>query len=158
MKNTNKDNNIAINKKARFNYTLEESFEAGVKLEGWQVKSLRQKKVSLDNNPHIVINSKGEAFIAGMIINPLVQSNSHEFRDPNKSIKLLLHKKEIATLIGRVQEKGYTIILCNLYWKRDKVKAEIALGKGKNQSDKRQTIKEREGKVEAERAMKNVRY
>lgn len=148
---------IAKNKKAKFNYEIKEELEAGLVLKGWQVKSLRAGRVSLANNPHIVISAKGEAYIAGMEINPLPQANTHEFRDSNASIKLLLHKKEISRLIGQSEQKGYTIVLTSLYWKRDKVKANIGLAKGKSTSDKRQTVKEREGKIEAQRAMKNFR-
>ena len=156
QKNGKPSNTIAVNKKAKFNYEMQEDMEAGLVLKGWQVKSLRAGKVSLANNPHIIINAKGEAFISGMEIIPMVQANTHESRDSNQSIKLLLHKKEIARLIGQTEQKGYTIILYNLYWKRDKVKAKIALAKGKSSGDKRQTIKEREGKIEAQRAIKKA--
>jgi len=154
---TKKDKNvISVNKKAGFNYEVEDILEAGTRLKGWQVKSLRAGKVNLSNNPHIIINSKGEPFISGMSINPLPQSNT-EFTDENQSIPLLLNKKEISRLIGKTQQKGYTIVLCSLYWSRGKVKAEIALAKGKSVGDKRQVIKEREGKIEANREMKNLR-
>lgn len=156
-KKTKSSSTIAINKKAGYNYEIKEDMEAGVMLKGWQVKSLREGKVNLSNNPHIIINAKGEAFISGMEINPLVQANSFEIQDSKQSIKLLLHKKEINRLVGQSEQKGYTIVLCKLYWKKGLIKAKIALAKGKNDGDKRQTIKEREGKIEAQRIMKNVR-
>lgn len=148
---------IALNKKANFDYEMKEEFIAGVMLKGWQVKALRAGRISLANNPHIVIDRNNEAWISGMIINPLPQANTHEFRDANSSVKLLLNKKEIDRLRGQKEQKGFTIVLNKLFWKRNFVKAKISLAKGKNVSDKRKTIQEREGKIEAERAMKNAR-
>lgn len=144
---------IATNKKAKFNYELKETFEAGLVLEGWHVKSFRSNKFSLDNNPYVTINSNGEAFVSGLSISPHVDN---EKIDKHQTIKLLLHKKEINGLIGKVEQKGFTIVLVDLYWKNNKVKATIALAKGKNLGDKRQTVKERDSKIEADRAMKKA--
>lgn len=153
MKKKN-DNDIAVNKKAHYDYAMEESFTAGLFLKGWQVKALRAGKVSLANNPHIIIDRNGEAWISGMVINPLEQASTHVFTDAKASIKLLLKRKEIDKLIGQKEQKGFTIILNKLFWKKNLVKAKISLAKGKNTSDKRQTIKERDAKREAARAIK----
>lgn len=151
-------NDIAVNKKANFDYEMKEEFVAGLILTGWQVKSLRAGRVSLANNPHIVFDRNGEAWISGMMINPLPQANTHEFRDANASVKLLLNRKEIDRLMGQRDQKGMTIVLNKLFWKKNLIKAKVSLAKGKNVVDKRKTIQEREGKIEAERVMKNAKY
>ena len=158
MKNNKKnDNTIAKNKKENYDYETKEEFIAGVVLKGWQVKSLRQKRVSLANNPHIIIDRNNEAWISGMSITPLEQANTHEFRDSNASVKLLLNKKEIDKIRGAKEQKGFTAILHALFWQGQYVKAKISLSRGKNTVDKRKTVQEREGKIEAQRAMKNIR-
>jgi SsrA-binding protein len=144
---------IADNKKAAFNYFFEEKFEAGVVLQGWEVKSLREGKVQLTDG-YVVIRD-GEMYLLGLQINPLNTASSHVSPDAVRSKKLLLHKEEIRRLIGKVEQKGYTLVALNLHWKNGKVKAEIALAKGKAEHDKRDTIKDREGKREVERAMKS---
>lgn len=157
-KNKKQDSStIAFNKKANFDYEMKEEFVAGVVLKGWQVKALRAGRVSVANNPHIIIDRNNEAWIAGMIINPLNEANTHDFKDPNASVKILLNKKEIDRIRGQKEQKGYTVVLNKLFWKKSFVKAQISLAKGKNTVDKRQTIKEREGKIEAQRAVKNLR-
>ena len=148
---------IAINKKARFNYELKDSFEAGLVLKGWQIKAIKAGKLSVDNNPHIIIDRNNEAWISGMIITPLMEASTHEFADSNASIKLLLHKKEIAKMKEISEQKGFTIVLNKLYFKGHLVKATINLAKGKNAADKRQTIKDRDSKIEAQRAVKSFR-
>jgi SsrA-binding protein len=144
---------IADNKKAAYNYFFEEKFEAGVVLQGWEVKSLREGKVQLTDG-YVVIRD-GEMYLIGLQINPLNTASSHVSPDAVRSKKLLLHKEEIRRLIGKVEQKGYTLVALNLHWKNGKVKAEIALAKGKAEHDKRDTIKDREGKREVERAMKS---
>lgn len=148
---------IAKNKKAHFDYEMKEEFIAGVMLKGWQVKALRAGRVSLANNPHIVIDRNNECWISGMIINPLQDANTHDYQDSNASVKLLLKKSEIDRLRGQKEQKGLTIVLNKLFWKKHMVKAKISLAKGKNVADKRKTIQDREGKIEAGRAMKNIR-
>ncbi len=143
---------IAENKKAAFNYFIEERFEAGMVLEGWEIKSLREGKVQLTDG-YVVIRN-GELFIIGCQINPLNTASSHVNPDSVRTKKLLLHKEEIKRLIGKVEQKGYTLVPLKLYWKNGRVKCEIALAKGKATHDKRDTIKEREGKREVERALK----
>lgn len=147
------DSRIADNKKALFNYAIEERFEAGMVLEGWEVKALREGKVQLTDG-YIVIR-EGELFLIGCQINPLNTASTHVNPDAVRTKKLLLHREQIRRLIGKVEQKGYTLVALNLHWKSGKVKCEMALGKGKAEHDKRDTIKDREGKREVERAMKN---
>jgi SsrA-binding protein len=152
-KKTDPSSRIADNKKAAFNYFFEEKFEAGVVLQGWEVKSLRDGKVQLTDG-YVVIRN-GEMYLIGLQINPLNTASSHVSPDSVRTKKLLLHKEEIRRLIGKIEQKGYTLVALNLHWKNGKVKAEIALAKGKAEHDKRDTIKDREGKREVERAMKS---
>jgi SsrA-binding protein len=147
------DSRIADNKKAVFNYAIEERFEAGMVLEGWEVKALREGKVQLTDG-YVVIRG-GELFLIGCQINPLNTASSHVTPDSVRTKKLLLQKDQIRRLIGKVEQKGYTLVPLNLHWKNGKVKCEIALGKGKAEHDKRDTIKDREGKREVERVMKS---
>ena len=144
---------IADNKKAAYNYFFEERFEAGMVLEGWEVKALREGKVQLTDG--YVIVRDGELFVIGCQINPLKSASTHINPDAVRTKKLLLHKEEIKKLIVKVDQKGYTLVPLNLHWKAGKVKCEIALAKGKAEHDKRDTIKDREGKREVERAMKS---
>jgi SsrA-binding protein len=143
---------IADNKKATYNYFIEERFEAGLVLEGWEVKSLREGKVQLTDG-YVVIRT-GEMYIVGLQINPLRSASTHTTPDSIRTKKLLLHKEQIRKLTGKIEQKGYTLVPLNLHWKAGKVKCEIALAKGKAEHDKRDTIKDREGKREVERAMK----
>jgi len=144
---------IADNKKAAYNYFFEERFEAGLVLEGWEVKSLREGKGQLTDG-YVVIRD-GELYVVGLQINPLKSASTHVNPDSVRTKKLLLHKEEIKRLMGKVEQKGYTLVPLNLHWKAGKVKCEIALAKGKAEHDKRDTIKDREGKREVERAMKS---
>ena len=144
---------IADNKKALFNSHLEERFEAGMVLEGWDVKSLREGQVLLTDG-YVVIRN-GELFIIGCQINPLGTASTHIRPDSVRTKKLLMHKEEIRRLIGKIEQKGYTLVPLNLHWKAGKVKCEVGLAKGKGEHDKRDTIKDREGKREVERAMKS---
>jgi SsrA-binding protein len=144
---------IAENKKAAFNYFFEEKYEAGMVLEGWEVKALRAGKVQLTDG-YVVIRD-GELYLIGCRIDPLRTASTHVNPQAERTRKLLLHKDEIRRLIGKVEQKGYTLVPINLHWKAGKVKCEMALAKGKAEHDKRDTIKDREGKREVERAMKN---
>jgi SsrA-binding protein len=143
---------IADNKKAAFNYFFEERFEAGIVLEGWEVKALRAGKVQLTDG-YVVIRD-GELFLIGCQISPLKTASTHVHPEAQRTKKLLMHKDQIRRLIGKVEQKGHTLVPLQLYWKAGKVKAEIALAKGKAEHDKRDTIRDREGKREVERAMK----
>lgn len=148
----NSDSRIADNKKALFNYAIEERFEAGMVLQGWEVKAVREGKVQLTDG-YVVIR-EGELFLIGCQINPLKTASTHVSPDSVRTKKLLLHKDQIRRLVGKVEQKGYALVPLNLHWKNGKVKCEMALGKGKAEHDKRDTIKDREGKREVERAMK----
>jgi SsrA-binding protein len=143
---------IADNKKASYNYFFEEKYEAGMVLEGWEVKAVREGKVQLTDG-YVVIRD-GELYIIGCQINPLNTASTHVRPEAQRTKKLLMHKDEIRRLIGKVEQKGYTLVPLNLHWKGGRVKCEIALAKGKATHDKRDTIKDREGKREVERAMK----
>lgn len=143
---------IAVNKRARFDYYLHDRFEAGLALEGWEVKSLRAGKCQLLDT--YVLLKSGEAFLLGCNITPMASASSHVNADPQRTRKLLLHKKEIARLIGATQQKGQTCIPVSLYWKNNKVKCEIALATGKKEHDKRATIKERDWDRDKSRLMK----
>ncbi|MBC7617675.1 MAG: SsrA-binding protein SmpB [Candidatus Saccharibacteria bacterium] len=144
---------IADNKKAAFNYFFEERIECGLVLEGWEVKSLREGKVQLTDG-YVVVRA-GELFLIGCQIHPLNSASTHISPDKVRTKKLLLHKEQIKKLIVKVEQKGYTLVPLNLHWKTGKIKCEIALAKGKAEHDKRDTIKDREGKREVERAMKS---
>lgn len=144
---------IAENKKAAYNYFFEERFEAGMVLQGWEVKALREGKVQLTDG-YVVIRN-GELFIIGCQINPLRTASTHVNPDSLRSRKLLMHKDQIRRLVGKVEQKGYTLVPIDLHWKDGRVKCDLALAKGKGEHDKRDTIKEREGKREVERAMKS---
>ncbi|MBC7603366.1 MAG: SsrA-binding protein SmpB [Ramlibacter sp.] len=144
---------IADNKKASYNYSFEERHEAGMVLQGWEIKALREGKVQLTDG-YVVIKN-GELYVIGCQINPLHTASSHVSPDSVRTKKLLMHKEEIRRLIGKVEQKGYTLVPINLHWKGGRVKCEIALAKGKGEHDKRDTIKDREGKREVERLMKS---
>ena len=144
---------IADNKKAAFNYFFEERFEAGIVLHGWEVKALRSGKVQLTDGSVIV--KDGELFLLGCQINPIKTASTHVNPDAARIKKLLLKKDDILRLIGKVEQKGFTLVPINLHWKNGFVKCDIALAKGKAEHDKRDVIKDREGKREVERAMKS---
>jgi len=146
------DSSIALNKKAGFDYFIEEQFEAGLVLEGWEVKSLRAGKINL-SDAHVIVKY-GEAFLLGAQINPLPTASTHAIPDPIRTRKLLLNKKELNHLIGSVERQGYTIVPLSLYWKKNKIKVKIALAKGKKEHDKRDTIKDREWHRDRSRIMK----
>ncbi len=146
---------IAVNRKARHEYFIEDRMEAGLVLEGWEAKSLRAGRVQLVDS-YVIIKS-GEAWLLGALITPLPTASTHIHPDPSRTRKLLLHRHELARLIGAVERKGYTLIALSLYWKKGRAKAEIGLAKGKQAHDKRATEKDREWKREKERLMKETR-
>jgi len=133
---------IALNKKAKFDYFLGDRFEAGLALEGWEVKSLRAGKAQI-TDAHVILKG-GEAFLLGGHIVPLLQASTHIHPDQTRTRKLLLHRKEIASLVGAVERKGFTIVPVALYWKNGRAKLEIALAQGKKAHDKRETVKDRD--------------
>ena len=144
---------IAENKKAAYDYFFEERHEVGVVLQGWEVKAARDGKARITEG-YVVIR-EGELFLIGCHIDPLKTASTHVNPDSIRTKKLLMKKDEIKRLIGKVEQKGYTLAPIQLYWKNGKIKVEIALAKGKAEHDKRDTIKDREGKREVERAMKD---
>jgi SsrA-binding protein len=146
-------NTIALNKKARFDYHLEEKYEAGMVLEGWEVKSLRAGRAQLKES--YVIIRHGELFLFGAHFSPLASTSTHITADPTRTRKLLLNRREISHLIGAVERQGYALIPVALYWKKGRAKLEIALAKGKKQHDKRAAIKDREWKRDQERLLKH---
>ena len=146
------DSSIALNKKAGFEYYIEDQYEAGIVLEGWEVKSLRAGKINLSDS-HVIIK-RGEAFLLGSQIQPLPTASTHSVPDPTRTRKLLLNKKELNRLIGSVERQGYTIVPLSLYWKKNTIKLKIALAKGKKEHDKRDTIKERDWQRSKSRIMK----
>jgi SsrA-binding protein len=143
---------IAENRRARFDYHIEERFEAGIVLEGWEVKAIRAGQVQLTDG-YVVIRD-GELSLIGCRINALRTASTHVHPEADRTKKLLMHKAEIRRLIGKVEQRGYTLVPLNLHYKGGRVKVDLALAKGKATHDKRATIKEREGKREVERAMK----
>lgn len=143
---------LANNKKAKHDYFLEEKYEAGIELKGNEVKSIREGKVSIKESH--VGDYKGELFVYNMNVTPYEQSYEKNI-DPIRTRKLLLHKKEIDKLIGKVSQAGYTMIVNKIYLKDGLIKAEIALAKGKKIYDKRETIKKNDAKRKIERALKN---
>jgi SsrA-binding protein len=144
---------IALNKKARFNYHIEDRIEAGIALEGWEVKSLREGKVQIGDG--YVLLKDGEAFLLGGLITPMLSASSHVETDPRRTRKLLLHKQEISRLVGAVERKGFTIVATAMYWKRGRAKVELGLAKGKKQHDKRATEKARDWDREKSRILKS---
>ncbi len=153
MSANNKDSaTIVVNKKARFDYFIEEELEAGLVLEGWEVKSLRAGRVNL-TEAHVIVK-RGEAFLLGSQIQPLSTISTHFVADPTRTRKLLLNRKELNKLIGGVERQGYTLVPISLYWKNNRVKMRLALAKGKKTHDKRQSIKDREWSLAKQRVMK----
>lgn len=144
---------IALNKKARHEYFLEDKFEAGISLQGWEVKSIRQGKVNLSDS--YVIIKQGEAYLFGAQIQPLNSASSHVLCDPERSRKLLLKKRELAKLIGLTERDGYTLVATAMYWKACWVKVEFHLAKGKKHFDKRSDLKDKDWAREKERMMKH---
>ncbi len=131
-----------INKKAHFNFFLEDKYEAGIMLQGWELKPLTKRKISLDGT-HVIIKN-GEAFLLNANITPEDTTDTLNKAEATRTRKLLLHKKEIMQLIGKTEQKGYTLVVTKIYQKRGKFKVEIALAKGKKDHDKRETIKTRD--------------
>ena len=149
------DHSIAVNKKARHDYFIIEQMEAGLVLEGWEVKSLRTKNIQLKES-YVLIRGM-QAWLLGAHINPLATTSTHKVADPTRTRKLLLHKDEIAKLVGAVERKGYTLIPLSMYWKKGVVKLGVAVAKGKQKQDRRASIKERDWKRDKQRLMKNAK-
>jgi len=142
---------VARNKKARHDYNIEETYEAGIKLQGTEIKSIRARNVNLKDSFAVV--EKGEIFLYNMHISPYKQGNRYN-HEPERKRKLLLHKNEIRKLIGYTKQKGYTLIPLNLYLKHNLAKVELAVAKGKNVHDKRRDIAKRTAEREMEKAFR----
>jgi SsrA-binding protein len=151
-KSNNHSNTICLNKKAGFDYFLQERFEAGLVLTGWEVKSLRAGRVQLRDT--YVLLKNGEVWLLGAVITPLPTASTHVQPDPQRTRKLLLHRQELNKLIGAVERKGQALIPTVMYWKQGRAKLEIALAKGKKEYDKRETEKDRDWQREKERLFK----
>ncbi len=152
-KNKLNDNTIAVNRHATHEYFVEEQFEAGLVLQGWEVKSLREGRIQLKES--YVIVQRGEAWLSGAHISPLLSASTHIVPDNIRAKKLLLHSRELSRLIGSVERKGYTIIPLSMYWVKGRAKLKIGLAKGKQLHDKRATSKDRDWQREKGRLMKH---
>ena len=152
-KQTSPGSTIALNKQARHDYFIEERFEAGLALEGWEVKSLRAGRVQLKES--YVLVKQAEAWLFGAHISPLTTASTHIKPDPVRTRKLLLNRRELDKLIGAVERRGYTLVPLAMYWKKGRAKLEIGLAKGKKEHDKRAVAKERDWQREKQRIMKN---
>ena len=146
---------LCQNKRARHDYFIEDKFEAGIVLEGWEVKSIRAGKVQL--NESYVIVRDGELYVLNMHVSPLATASTHIHPNATRTRKLLLHRQEINRLIGKVEIRGYTLVPLNLHYKNGKIKLEFGLAKGKKLHDKRDSAKERDWQREKDRIMKTNR-
>ncbi len=145
-------NTIVLNKKARHDFFIEDSFEAGLSLEGWEVKSIRDGRVQL-REAYVVLKDS-EAWLIGAHITPLLSASTHITTDPVRSRKLLLHREQIDRLIGAVERRGFTVVPMRMYWHRGRAKLEIGLAKGKQKQDKRATEKDRDWQRQKQRILK----
>ncbi|WP_338849397.1 SsrA-binding protein SmpB [Massilia sp. W12] len=146
---------IIDNRKAFHDYFIEERYEAGLVLQGWEVKSIRAGRVQL-KEAYVIVN-KAEIFLFGCHISPLNTASTHIHPEPVRTRKLLLHEAEISKLIGKVERAGYTLVPLNLHYKGGRIKCEVGLAKGKKLHDKRESEKERDSKREVAQAMKQNR-
>lgn len=156
-KKTDKDHKtsgtIALNKRARFEFHIDERFEAGIVLEGWEIKSLRAGKGQLTDAYAVVKN--GEIFLFGSQISPLLSASTHVVPEARRTRKLLLHRDQIDELIGAVERKGYTLVPTAMYWSKNRVKLELGLAKGKQEHDRRDVEKDRDWQRDKQRALRS---
>ncbi len=146
------ESTITLNKKAKHDYSIEERFEGGLVLEGWEVKSLRAGRIQIRDS--YVLLKNAEAWLFGALITPLPTASTHIHPDPQRTRKVLLNRSEINRLIGAVERKGYTAVATAMYWKRGRAKVEIGLAKGKKEHDKRAAERDRDWRREQERVLK----
>lgn len=144
---------IAINRRARFDYFIEDTYEAGLQLEGWEVKSLREGRGQI-TEAYVTIKN-GELWLLGAHITPLIYASTHVHPDQTRTRKLLMQKKQIATLTGKIERAGYTLIPLDLHWTRGRVKVSVGLAKGKKLHDKRAAIKDRDWQREQGRLLRH---
>lgn len=155
-KKNHKDQNIiALNRKAHHEFFIEQRFEAGMVLQGWEIKSIRAGRVNIKES--YVLIKRGEAWLFGAHISPLPTIPDHLKPDPTRTRKLLLHQSEINKLIGKIEQRGYTAVPLDLHWKKPLVKCEIALAKGKQKFDKREAEKEKDWQRKKQQLLKNAR-
>ena len=147
---------IATNRKASHDYSIEERYEAGLVLQGWEIKSLREGKAQIAES--YVLIKKGEAWLIGAHFSPLLSASTHVQADPTRTRKLLLHRRQIDTLVGLIERKGYTLIPLNLYWKQGHIKIAIGLAKGKKQYDKRSAEKDQDWQRDKQKLFKKIRH
>ena len=152
---TNKGSIIALNRRARHDYFIETTLEAGLALEGWEVKSLRAGRVQINESYALI--KEGEAWLFGAHITPLLSASTHINTDSTRTRRMLLHRSELNHLIGAVERKGFTLIPLSLYWKRGRVKLELGLAKGKKAYDKRATEKDKQWRRDKARILKSSR-
>ena len=146
------DSTIALNKRARHEYYIEELFEAGIALLGWEVKSLREGRINFGDSYALIKN--GELYLFGAQITPLSTVSTHVVAEPMRTRKLLLHRNEIDKLIGAVERKGYTVVPTAMYWKAGRAKVELGVARGKQAHDKREAAKERDWQREKQRLLR----
>lgn len=147
---------ITINRKVRYEYEIEQKYEAGLVLQGWEVKAIRAGKIQIADS-HIIFR-RGEPWLLGSVIQPLLSASTHIVTEPTRTRKLLLTSREISTLLGLVERRGYTLVPLAGYWKKNKIKLEIGLAKGKKAHDKRSSVKERDWQREKQRIFKKSSY
>lgn len=152
-KNSGTDKTIALNRRARHDYALGDRFEAGLSLQGWELKAIRAGRANIGESYAMIRD--GEIFLFGAQITPLISASTHVVADDRRTRKLLLHKHEIDKLIGKVERDGYTLVPTAMYWKRNKVKLELALAKGKQEHDKRDTARDKDWQREKQRALRH---
>jgi SsrA-binding protein len=145
---------IVENRKAFHDYFIEERYEAGLVLEGWEVKAIRAGRAQI-KEAYVVVQG-AEAFVIGMHVSPLPTASTHVHPDPTRTRKLLLQRAELARLIGKVEQRGYTLVPLNLHFAKGRIKADIGLARGKKQHDKRETEKERDWQREKQRLMRRA--
>ncbi|MCP1375456.1 MULTISPECIES: SsrA-binding protein SmpB [Dyella] len=152
-KDTKGGGTIALNRRARHEYHIDQRYEAGIALQGWELKALRAGRINFGESYAIVRD--GELFLYGASIPPLISASTHVIAEDRRIRKLLLHRHEIDHLIGATERKGYTLVPTAMYWKGNKVKVEIGVARGKQEHDKRDTAKERDWQREKQRTMRS---
>ena len=152
-KDTKGGGTIALNRRARHEYHIDQRYEAGIALQGWELKALRAGRINFGESYAIVRN--GELFLYGTSIPPLISASTHVVAEDRRTRKLLLHRHEIDHLIGATERKGYTLVPTAMYWKGNKVKVEIGVARGKQEHDKRDSAKERDWQREKQRTMRS---